>query len=92
MVPGTRSPEVKRPGYEAGHLHPTRAKIKNPWNYYTTSPLSSPSEFIDGVWMAPRAGLDDVELGNISPLRGIETKLVSSPARSLVKGKKRENH
>jgi hypothetical protein len=36
-VPAALSPEVKRPGREAGYL-PTSAKVKNTWIYTSTPP------------------------------------------------------
>jgi len=40
-IPGTLTPEVgvKQQGYEADHILPTSAKVKNLLNYTSTSPV-----------------------------------------------------
>jgi hypothetical protein len=38
-VPGTLPPGVKRPGHEADHSPPTRAKVNNTWIYASFPPL-----------------------------------------------------
>jgi hypothetical protein len=37
-VPGDISPELKRPGREAGHSPPTSAEVKKMWTYTSTPP------------------------------------------------------
>jgi hypothetical protein len=39
-VPGTVSPEVKRPGREADHSPPTSAEVKKMWIYTSTPPYA----------------------------------------------------
>jgi len=37
-LPGAHSPEVNRPGREAGHLPPSSAEINNAWSSTSTYP------------------------------------------------------
>jgi hypothetical protein len=37
-VPGAFSLEVKRPGLEGDHSHPSSVEVKNAWSYTTTPP------------------------------------------------------
>jgi hypothetical protein len=37
-VSGAFTPRVKRPEREADHSSPSRAEIKNPWSYTSSSP------------------------------------------------------
>jgi hypothetical protein len=36
---GNLSPEVKQPGREADHSHPTSAEVKETWVYTSTLPI-----------------------------------------------------
>jgi hypothetical protein len=38
-VPGSLSPEIKRPKREADNSHPPSTEVKNAWNYTSTPPV-----------------------------------------------------
>jgi len=38
-VQGALTPWIKQPGYEADHLPPSSAKVKNVWSYTSIPPL-----------------------------------------------------